>query len=57
MNGNSDGNKGAMLTGWQFIDGKWYYLESNITSKYGAMYKNRRTPDGYYVGDDGAWVQ
>lgn len=31
--------------------GLWYYCGGD-----GAMYTNRRTPDGYYVGADGAWI-
>lgn len=37
---------GQMAYGWQRI-----YLGSS-----GAMLTNARTPDGYYVGADGAWV-
>lgn len=32
--------------------GKWYYMGSN-----GYMLVNTTTPDGYAVGEDGAWVQ
>lgn len=51
-----DPASGAMLTGWQFINGKWYYL-SKISGAVplGSMYKEIRTPDGYYVDKDGAW--
>jgi len=38
-----------MLTGWQAINGKWYYLGSN-----GVMYANTTTPDGRYVDGSGA---
>jgi len=41
-----------MLTGWQAINGKYYYLGTN-----GAMYYNTWTPDGKYVDGSGAWVQ
>ncbi len=37
---------------WQLTDGKWYYCGAN-----GAMLANAMTPDNYYVGADGAWVQ
>ena len=40
-----DENQG-MLTGWQFINGKWYYLNSNQDGSAGIMYSKRRTPDG-----------
>ena len=51
-----DPASGAMLTGWQFINGKWYYL-SKISGAVplGSMYREIRTPDGYYVDKDGAW--
>lgn len=45
------GSSGAMaVSTWVQSGGKWYYLGSD-----GAMYVNSRTPDGYYVGSDGAW--
>ncbi len=43
---------GYITTGWFELDGKWYYCDSS-----GAIYINARTPDGYYVGGDGAWIQ
>lgn len=51
-----DPASGAMLTGWQFINGKWYYL-SKISGAVplGSMYREIRTPDGYYVDKDGVW--
>ena len=51
----SDGWMGRMLTGWQLIDGKWYYFETTAGSTQGRMYRAERTPDGYYAGADGAW--
>lgn len=58
------GADGAMLTGWQWIDGnrdgvsECYYLNPLKTGKkpYGAMYANTTTPDGYRVNADGAWI-
>lgn len=44
--------KGMLMKGWQVVDGKWYYLDPNT----GKCWMNMRTPDGYYVGSDGAWV-
>ena len=38
--------------GWINWNGKWYYTGSD-----GAMLVNCRTPDNYYVGGDGAWIQ
>lgn len=51
-----DENQG-MLTGWQFINGKWYYLNSNQDGSAGIMYSKRRTPDGWYVKEDGSWYE
>lgn len=42
---------GYMKTGWIQWKDKWYYCNSS-----GAMLENTRTPDGYWVGSDGAWV-
>lgn len=65
-------SQGAMLTGWQYINGYWYYLNSQgamVTGwiqtggrwyycvPNGEMLTNSRTPDGYYVGSNGAWIQ
>ncbi len=63
--------QGYMVTGWQYINGNWYYFDSNgymqtgwilyngvwyYCDSSGAMLTNTRTPDGYYVGGDGAWL-
>ena len=37
-------------TGWKLINGKYYYFSSE-----GGMERNT-TVDGYYLGEDGAWV-
>ena len=45
----SNGNYAT--NGWlQVPDGKWYYFGTD-----GLMFANTTTPDGYYVGADGAW--
>ena len=44
-----------MLTGWQEIDGQWYYFNPESDGTRGAMYAGRRTPDGYQVQADGQW--
>lgn len=44
--------QGYMVTGWILWNGIWYYCCDN-----GEMLTNTRTPDGYYVGGDGAWIQ
>lgn len=53
---------------WKMLNGKWYYFYGNgymasnvwIGNYYvgsdGAMLANTRTPDGYLVGADGAWI-
>ncbi len=43
---------GYPISKWEVIDGKYYYFGEN-----GYMLSNTITPDGYYVGTDGAWVQ
>lgn len=35
--------------------GKWNYNTMARIKPYGAMYKNEKTPDGYYVNSDGVW--
>lgn len=49
-----DPSSGKMLTGWVQTApmGPWYYLDPVS----GAMWHDTYTPDGYYVGSDGAWV-
>lgn len=46
-------SNGILMTGWQFVNGKWYYLDSQDG---GAMAVNRRV-GGYYVNQEGVWVQ
>ncbi len=50
----ADANQG-MKTGWQMIDGKWYYFHMVSDGTKGRMYTSSRTPDGYYVKEDGSW--
>ncbi len=70
-----DPASGKMLTGWQEIEGKWYYFNSNPTGEtwsfndetgewfylgnenrpLGSMFRNEKTPDGYYVDENGVW--
>lgn len=58
LNPVSDGSRGKMMTGWQWIDGRCYYLSDIGRDGHpmGAMYANGQTPDGYWVAEDGAWV-
>lgn len=46
---HADSN-GVATTGWIQDGGKWYYCHQ------GHMLQNAVTPDGYYVGPDGVWV-
>ncbi len=48
-------DSGAMASGWQQVDGKWYYLNPVSDGTKGAMAASQWV-DGYYVGDDGVWV-
>ena len=45
----------GMLIGWVLIDGKWYYFHPTSDGMKGLMYAGRRTPDGYYVDENGVW--
>lgn len=47
---------GYMCTGWITLDGVSYYLDTSGALPEGAMFANRRTPDGYWVDARGAWV-
>jgi len=42
---------GSMATGWVKWNGIWYYQEQS-----GAMLADTKTPDGYYVNENGEWV-
>lgn len=46
------GQDGYIRCGWIDWNGKWYYTDAS-----GAMWTNGRTPDGFYVGGDGVWIQ
>lgn len=41
---------GGMATGWREINGVWYYFGPD-----GIMFYSTITPDGYIVGETGAW--
>lgn len=58
LNSVSDGTKGRMMTGWQWIDGYCYYLSEQADASHpeGAMYAGQQTPDGYQVDKSGAWA-
>ena len=46
---------GNMLTGWQFINGKWYYLNPTKDGTLGACQLGGVTPDGWTVKENGEW--
>ena len=66
---SSYAQSGAMLTGWQQINEKRCYFDSNgamvknrwigdyYLGSYGYMAVSTTTPDGYQVGNDGRWVR
>jgi len=52
-------SSGYMVTGWlkSPASGNWYYMSTTSDSTLGRMMTNYWTPDNYYVGSDGIWVQ
>lgn len=36
---------------WFEVNGKWYYVDAS-----GELLVNTKTPDGYYVNENGEWV-
>lgn len=56
-----DPTNGDMKTGWILTNGKWYYLNGDTSGAsgkpFGAMYVNSKTPDGYVVDANGAWIK
>ncbi len=54
----NDSRFGYMLTGWQQIDGQWYYfnIQSTDAAPQGALLTNTTTPDGYTVDATGARI-
>lgn len=51
------GEDGALKLGWQVIDGKDYYFSEKVDKhRFGEMYLNEKTPDGYMIGNDGIWI-
>ena len=54
-----DNNFGYMYTGWNMINGNYYYFFNETTDghKEGAMARGMVTPDGYTVNEDGIWTE
>ncbi len=46
-----DGTRGHMYTGWNMIDGYWYYFDES-----GALLRNAQTPDGQMVDASGRMI-
>jgi len=44
---------------WEFDEstGNWYYNVKSTTEPYGALYRDKVTPDGYQVNADGVWEE
>lgn len=48
---------GYMRTGWiRAKNGDYYYCEERSGSSLGALLRDQRTPDGYWVNEKGIWV-
>lgn len=61
LNPVSDNTKGRMMTGWNWIVGndKWlrcYYFQEKSDGMKGSLFKNKTTPDGYFVNTEGEWT-
>jgi glucan-binding YG repeat protein len=58
----------AVHSQWLLINGNWYYFDETgvmttdqwidkyYVGENGIMLRNSATPDGFYVGSDGAWI-
>lgn len=57
LNPVSNGTQGAMMTGWQTIDGFQYYFNPVSDGTQGALYVNRMTPDRHQVNEKGQRVE
>ena len=45
-----------MSTGWQLIDGKWYYFNETTDGTEGALITDAWV-DNYYVDSNGRWTE
>lgn len=49
-----DENSG-MQTGWVLINERWYFFNPVSDGTRGMMFIGRKTPDKYFVTEDGSW--
>lgn len=45
----------GMKTGWNLLNGNWYYFHDVSDGTRGSMLINTLTPDGYWVDEQGIW--
>ena len=59
LHNTHDNNFGYMYTGWNMINGNYYYFfnETDGGHKEGSMARGMVTPDGYTVNEDGIWTE
>lgn len=61
LNPVSDNTKGRMVTGWNWIGGNdrqlcCYYFQEISDGYRGSLFKDGKTPDGYFVNSQGEWI-
>lgn len=45
----------GMQTGWVLIMERWYFFNPVSDGTRGMMFIGRKTPDEYFVTEDGSW--
>ncbi|MCQ5385680.1 hypothetical protein NO348_12700 [Hungatella hathewayi] len=56
LNPAIDGTQGQMLTGWQQIDGSWYYFNSSSKEVMGKLLTNTVIDGSFLVNEKGQWI-
>lgn len=56
LNETSDGNKGRIYVGWNWIGSSCYYFETVRGNYIGHLYQSETTPDEYTVDAEGRWI-
>lgn len=61
LHAEADGKRGYMYTGWNWIKGadgisRCYYFSETSDGTQGHLVKNKTTPDGYTVDENGVWI-